>query len=195
MLGVLALMRMRLTTLVLAVLMMAAGAVAQTPATPPSGETGVSTQQDAGQLPVSLDKIKQALAETPAEPLRGLDERPRFRTGISEKQTISIDDLIRSMDFKSGPAVPGGLYGYEVSRQAFPATDNPLRQPYAAFNQPELLTVVIENLAAKYLGGRALDSVSSAERARAEQAARDEVQKVIADYRAAQAAQGRNPKH
>jgi len=195
MLGVLALMRMRLTTLVLAVLMMAAGAVAQTPATPPSGETGVSTQQDAGQLPVSLDKIKQALAETPAEPLRGLDERPRFRTGISEKQTISIDDLIRSMDFKSGPAVPGGLYGYEVSRQAFPATDNPLRQPYAAFNQPELLTVVIENLAAKYLGGRALDSVSSAERARAEQAARDEVQKAIADYRAAQAAQGRNPKH
>jgi hypothetical protein len=184
---------MLLTVVILAVLTMAAGAAAQTPAQPPSAETGVSTRKDAGPLPVSLDRIKQALAETPPEPLRGLDERPRFRTGVSEKQTISIDDLIRSMDFKSGPAVPGGLYGYEVSRQAFPATDNPLQQPYAAFSQPELLTVAIENLAAKYLGGRALDAVSSAERARAEQAARDEVQKAIAEYRAAQA-QSRNPK-
>lgn len=188
------LLPMRLTSLALAAILTATAASAQTPVPSTSTQTSVSTGQDGAdakepakaQLPVSLDKIKQALDETPAVPLRGLDERPRFRSGISEKQTISIDDLIRSMDFKAGPPVPGGLYGYEVSRQAFPATDNPLRQPYAAFNQPELLTVAIENLAVKYLGGRALDSVSTAERARAEQAARDEVQKAIADYRAAQ---------
>lgn len=164
----------------------AAAAAAQLPAP-------TSSAQDAAQLPVSLDKIRQALADTPAEPLRGLDERPHFKISISEKQTISIDDLVRSMDFRSGPAVPGGLYGYEVSRQAFPATDNPLRQPYAAFSQPELLTIAVENLASKFLGGRALDAVSAAERAKAEQAAREEVQKAIADYWAAQ--KSTSPKH
>ncbi len=90
------------------------------------------------------------------------------------------------MDFNGGPAVAGGVYAYEVNKQTFPAVDNPSRQPYGAFNQPELLTIVVENLAVKYLGGRALNAVSSAERARAEQAARDQVQQAIADYWAAQ---------
>lgn len=180
---------MRLTVLILAVITTAAPALAadrQSPARSSSAQPEASAAQDAGSLPVSLEKIRQALAQTPAEPLRGLDERPHFKIGISEKQPISVEDLIASMDFKSGPAVAGGVYGYEVGRQAFPAVDNPVRQPYAAFNQPELLTIVIENLAAKYLGGRALNAVSSAERARAEQAARDEVQQAIADYWAAQ---------
>jgi hypothetical protein len=162
------------------------GVAGPSPAQSSSAQSSVTPAQDDGNLPVSLDKIKNALAQTPVEPLRGLDERPHFKTGVSEKQTISIEDLLASMDFRSGPAVAGGLYGYEVSQQAFPAVDNPLRQPYAAFSQPELLTIVVENLAAKYLGGRALDAVSSAERARAEQAARDEVQRAIADYRTAQ---------
>ncbi len=180
---------MHLMALVLAAMMTAgaaAAAPAQTSAPSSSPQPAASPAQDGTQLPVSLDKIRQQLAETPAVPLRGLDERPHFRSGVSEKQTISIDELLTTMDFKSGPAVPGGLYGYEVSRQAFPSVDNPLRQPYAAFNQPELLTIAIENLAAKYLGGRALNAVSSAERAKAEQSAREEVQRAIADYWAAQ---------
>ncbi|HWF86951.1 MAG TPA: hypothetical protein VG222_18975 [Vicinamibacterales bacterium] len=161
-----------------------AAAAGQPPAEPSSEQPATSPAQDAGNLPVSLDKIKEALAQPSPGPLRGLDEA-QFKTSVSEKQTISVEDLIATMDFNGGPAVAGGVYAYEVNKQTFPAVDNPSRQPYGAFNQPELLTVVIENLAAKYLGGRALNAVSSFERVRAEQAARDDLQQAIADYWAA----------
>ena len=68
----------------------------------------------------------------------------------------------------------------------FPPVDNPLRQPYAAFSQGELLTILIENLVGKYLGGKAINTISKAERAHAEDAARDEVRQAIKDYCAAQ---------
>jgi hypothetical protein len=177
---------MRLMALVFAVILPAAPASAQQPASSPAAPAASSHQDDQASLPVSLDKIKGALAQSPVEPLHGLDDKPHFTVEIREKQKIKIEDLIRSMDFKSGPPVPGGLYGYEQNRLAVPPVDNPLRQPYAAFSQPELLTIAIENLAGKYLGGRALNAVSGAERSHAEQAARDEVQKALAEYFAAQ---------
>lgn len=177
---------MRLMALVFAVILGAAPASAQQPASSPAAPDASSHQDDAASLPVSLDKIRGALTRSPVEPLRGLDDKPHFTVEIREKQKITLDDLIRSMDFKSGPPAPGGLYAYEQNRLAVPSVDNPLRQPYAAFSQPELLTIVIENLAGKYLGGRALNAVSGAERSRAEQAARDEVQKALADFFAAQ---------
>jgi hypothetical protein len=179
---------MRLLNLTLAGMLLTTpiAAAAQSPVQSSSMQTDASAPQDAGALPVSLDKIKRALAKAPAEPLRGLDEHPHFRIGVSEQQTMRVEDLIASLDFTSGPAAAGGLYGYEVNQQAFPSVDNPLRQPYAAFNQPELLTIVVENLALKYLGGRALTAVSRAEGARAEQAARDEVLQAIAESQATQ---------
>jgi hypothetical protein len=176
------LFRMRLIALVLAVLAAPLPVSAGAPAPPVQEPTSSSAQDTPLNLPVSLDKIKGALTGTPIVPLRGLDEKPLFKIEVREKQQIKIDDLLASIDYKSGPAVPGGLYGYEQNRLAFPAVDNPMHQPYAAFNQAELLTLVVENLAAKYLGGRALDAVSNAERARAEQAARDEVQRALAEF-------------
>src|SRR5262245_5461532 len=126
-------------------------------------------------LPVSYKRIKQAL-EQPVEPLkglRGLDETPTFRVEIRER--LKIDELLQSLNFKSRPPVPSGLYGYEQQRQIFPPVDNPLVQPYAAFSQGELLTVLVENLVGRYLAGRAMQGITSAERARAEAAAREEV--------------------
>jgi hypothetical protein len=65
-----------------------------------------------------------------------------------------------------------------------------MRQPYAAFSQSELLTIVIENLVGKYLGDKAMNAVTSAQRSAAEQAARHEVQIAVADYCAAQPNRG-----
>ena len=132
---------------------------------------------------LARDKIKGALARG-REPLRGPDDVPTFRLEIREKQKISIDDPIATMDFRSGPVVPAAVC-LDQNRLAFPAVDNPLQQPYAAFSQSELLTIVIENLAAKYLGGKMLNAVTTAQRTGAEQAARHEVQRAIADYCAA----------
>ncbi len=181
---------MRLIALLFVAMPMAAPVLAQQPQSSsdsPKTESAASPSQDVPlALPVSLDKIKEALAEGTPEPLRGLNDRPHFKLEVRERQKISIEDLIAAMDFRSGPAVPGGVYGYEQNRLAFPAVDNPLQQPYAAFSQAELLTIVIENLAVKYLAGKALNAVTTAQRASAEQAARDEVRRAIADYCAAQ---------
>src|SRR5262245_5907752 len=114
-------------------------------------------------LPVSLDKIKDALKQPPsALTLRSLDEVPTFRVQIMERQ--KIEELLATLFLKSTPGpfggyVPGGgLYGYEMQRQMFPAVDNPLRQPYSAFSGGELLTILIENLVSRDTRGRAGDA-------------------------------------
>jgi hypothetical protein len=138
-------------------------------------------------LPVSLEKIKDALNQPPsALNLRALDETPTFRMQIVERQ--KIEELLGTLFFKNTPGpyggyVPGGgLYGYEQQRQMFPAVDNPMRQPYSAFSGGELLTILIENLVGKYLGGRAIDAVSNGERSRAEAAAKEEVRNAVTQY-------------
>jgi len=156
---------------------------------PAENPTAASPQQDAQpvpppSLPVSLDRIKEQLAHPPANQLRGLDDTPTFKVEVREHR--KLEELLASLDFKSGPKPAGGVYASELQRVQFPSVDNPLRQPYAAFSQPELATVIVENLVGKYLIGRALDSVTSAERARVETAAKDEVRQAISEYCAAQ---------
>lgn len=112
-----------------------------------------------------------------------------FRSEVHEQQ--KLDELVRSLDFRGGPVPAGGLYNYEQQR-VMRNSLNPLMQPYAAFSGGELLTVSIEALAEKYLGGKAIGSVSKAERARAESAARAEVLRRIADWCAAQPEQATN---
>ena len=85
------------------------------------------------------------------------------------------------------PSTPaGGVYAAEMQRVMFPSVSNPLMQPYAAFNQPELMTIIIENLVGKYLIGKAFGSITAADRERAEAAAREEVRQTIAQYCAGQ---------
>ena len=131
-------------------------------------------------LPVSVDKIKEALQQTPAISLLTIDERPTFRMQILERQ--KIEELLASLNFKAGPVPAGGVYMYEQQRQMFNPVDRPLMQPYAAFNQGELLTILIENLVGKYLGGRAIDAISKAERAHAEAVAKEEVRAAVEQY-------------
>jgi hypothetical protein len=183
---------MRLIALLFALFVAVPPAHAQSDQTS-SPQPSPSAPQDSPQanLPVSLDKIKEALRQPPSSlTLRSLDETPTFRMQILERQRI--EELLATLFLKSVPGplggyTPGGgLYGFEQQRQMFPAVDNPLRQPYTAFSGGELITILIENLVGKYLGGRALDAVSHAERARAEASAKEEVRSAVAQYCAAQ---------
>jgi hypothetical protein len=149
------------------------------------GQDDKDKKQEPG-LPVSLDKIKKELEQPPPQLLRGLDAKPTFKVEIQEKPKISLDDLIKSLDFKAGPVPAGGVYSYEMQKQQFNPTNNPLAQPYAAFNQGELLTVLVENLVGKYLAGKASNAITGAMRERAVTAAREEVQQAVSDYCAAQ---------
>lgn len=151
----------------------------------PSDQPHAGDQEAAtGNLPVSVDKIKRGLEQTPALSLKFDEVRPIFRIQILERQ--KIEELLATLNFKTTRAPAGGLYWDEVRRQMWPATDNPLQQPYAAFNQGELLTILVENLVGKYLAGKAANAISNAERSRAESAAKEEVRQAIRDYCAAQ---------
>jgi hypothetical protein len=147
-------------------------------------QTSASSSQDETNLPVSLARIREALKTTPILSLGTLDERPTFRVQIQERQ--KLDELLATLNFKTGPIPAGGVYMAEQNRIMFPSVDNPLRQPLAAFNQPELLTILIENLIGKYLGGKAMNAISKSERASAEAAAKDEVRTAVAQYCGAQ---------
>lgn len=178
---------MRLSALLFTVFLTAAPAGAQTPkpSSPPDAPVpAASSDENELNLPVSLDKIKGALEQTPTISFRSIDERPTFRVMIRERQ--KLDELLATLKYKAGPTPAGGVYGYEMQRQWFPPVDNPLSQPYAAFNQPELLTILIENLVGHYLGGKAINAISAAERAHAEAAARAEVRQAVSEYCSAQ---------
>src|SRR6476620_3349668 len=99
-------------------------------------------QQPPPSVPVSIDRIREALAQPPpAEPLKGLNEQPTFRLQIQERQKINqIMDSIK-FDGGGGPEVAGGRANYEMQRLLFPPVANPLFQPYAAFNTGEVLTL------------------------------------------------------
>jgi hypothetical protein len=125
--------------------------------------------------------FREALARVPEKPLQGLKPRADYSVTIEERQRFK--DLLASLDTKStSPAPPGGLYGWEQQRNVFNSIDHPLMQPYAAFNAGQLITIAIENLVAKFLGGRVLSEIESAERSRAEAAAKAEVARAIAEY-------------
>ena len=177
---------MRLPALLFTAILAASSAWAQqTPASPlQDGAKDEATKDQGPRLPVSVARIREALETTPLLSLRTIDERPTFRLQIQERQ--KIEELLATLNFKTGPVPAGGVYMAEQNRVMFPSVDNPLRQPLAAFNQPELLTILIENLVGRYLAGKAMNAVSKAERASAEAAAKEEVRGAVAQYCTAQ---------
>jgi hypothetical protein len=178
---------MRLLALLFTAILTASPAGAQQTASSSPAEAS-SPAQDGPKFSVSVAKIREALEITPPVSLWTIDQRPTFRVQILERQ--KIEELLATLNFKAGPIPAGGLYMAEQQRVMFPSVDNPLRQPLAAFSQPELLTILIENLVGKYLGGKALNAISTAERAHAEAAAREEVRTAVAQYCSAQPNQG-----
>jgi hypothetical protein len=191
------LINMRLLALLFTVVLVASPA----PAQPPAATVAAAAPEDTTapedtkaapaaehQLPVSVDKIREALQTTPLLSLRTLDERPTFRIQIQQKQ--KLEDLLATLKFKPAPVPAGGIYMAEQNRIMFPSVDNPLRQNLAAFNQPELLTILIENLVGRYLAGKAGNAISNAERASAEARAKDEVRTAVAQYCGAQPRDG-----
>jgi hypothetical protein len=166
---------MRLFILLFGVASVLAGA----PAGAQQGQPSPTADAPTAALPVSLARIRQALEQAPVERLKGLNEQPTFKVEIQEHQ--KFQDLLSTLDFKSGPVPPGGLYAYEMLQLTTPK----IFQPYAVFNQRELLVIALENLLGKYLFGHVIENISDAERARAEQAAREEVDRALAKFLAA----------
>jgi hypothetical protein len=140
------------------------------------------------ELPVSLDRIRKELERPPLFPVQGPRDLPTFRVEVQERNRLQ--DILSTLDFSGGPVPAGGLYAAEMQRVMFPSVSNPLRQPFAAFNQPELMTIIIETLAGTYLVKKAVASATKAEREAAEAAARDDLRRAVLQYCAGQPGNG-----
>jgi hypothetical protein len=172
---------MRLTALLLAGILMTVQLAAQDQEASPTEHAAPSTQETpATGLPVSLDRIREGLATTSGRPPLQLDRQADFRVEVQER--TKIEEILKTLDFTSGPAPAGGLYGYEQQRRLFNPVDRPLMQPYAAFNGGELITVAIENLMAQVLGTPLTNAAGRVRRTQADQAAKDEADQAVADY-------------
>jgi hypothetical protein len=139
-------------------------------------------------LPVSLDKIREALAQPPpSEPLKGMNERPTFRAEVQERQRF--EQLMDKIKFDTaGPVVAGGRDAYDQQQRLFPRVDNPRLQPYGAFSTGEILTLGAEAFVEKYVAQKIAHVFGDVLRAQAEREARDEVARSLAGFWAAQPA-------
>jgi hypothetical protein len=153
-------------------------------AVPAQAEPSPSQDAPSYDLPVSLDRIRKSLERPPLFPIQGLRDQPTFRVEVQERNRLQ--DILSTLDFTGGPTPAGGLYAAEMQRVMFPSVSNPLRQPFAAFNQPELLTIIIETLTGTYLVKKAASALNQAERDAAEAAARDDLRRAVLQYCAGQ---------
>jgi hypothetical protein len=168
-----------------------AESAAQSPPSPQATPSEPGEPKPAGELPVSLDRVRQGLARPTSSTLNNLDLKPDFIIRIEEREHIQA--ILSKLEVKSsGPVPPGGIYAYEQQQMLTNKTDRPLQQPYAAFSGGELIILAIEGLAQKYLGGKIVNGISNAQRAGAERAAREEVAQAIAEYCDAQPDRGQS---
>ncbi len=170
---------MRLILLLVAVTLASAPALAN----PHQASPSASTPQDASSpdLPVSIDRIRELLARAPAESvLLGLDRQPDFKITVEERRFLK--DILESLDVKTAPPPPGGLYAYEMQRQVWNTRNSPLVRPYAAFTSGELaqvsLTSILGALVTRYL----THGVMNLNRTEAENMAREDVRRAIDEY-------------
>lgn len=180
---------MTLRLLLLAAIVSAPPLLAQAPAPSPA-DTPVSPAEDAvpTRLPVSVDRIREALAAPPPQILRGISERPTFAIAVEER--LRLEDFFTPEDFEVGPVPPGGLYAYEMQRVTRNPVSHPLGQPYAAFSGGELTTLAIQAVITRLLGQRLVQGFADSQAAAAQAAAEAEVALAINEYCAAQPDRG-----
>jgi hypothetical protein len=142
-------------------------------------------QQPPPSVPVSIDRIREALAQPPpAEPLKGLNEQPTFRLQIQERQ--KINQIMDSIKFDGGgPEVAGGRANYEMQRLLFPPVDNPRVQPFAAFSTGEVLTLAAEALVERLAAPKMSRLFEGVLHGQSEREAREEVARSLAAFQAA----------
>jgi hypothetical protein len=147
---------MRPLAVLLASILVAAPLSAQEPTPPPLD------------LPVSIERIREALSSPGPFLLDALERQPNFRVEIEERRP-TFAEIFGGADFKGGPPPPGGLYAYEQQRRMFPNSTPPL---FSIDAMP-----IISGL---------VNAIGDWRRERSAAAARAEVQRAMAEFCAAQ---------
>jgi hypothetical protein len=166
------------------------------PATPPSPAQpspqkppeADGTSEPTGELPVSLDHIREALSRPPAISLE--DNPAVFRVEVVGRK-LTIEDIL-GPDYLKGPvpAVAGGMTHQEFLDLVTPKDV----QGYAAFSNGQALTVAATSFALQWGLLKAIHKFQEAKADRDREAARKEVQDALAELEKARIKAGLPPK-
>ena len=116
--------------------------VAQSQQPKPAAESEEVGQSTPGDLGVSLNRVKFALAQAALPRLKIVPDAPTFRVQVIEKRPFSLPSFIESLNIPRQPVPSGGIANYEFMNMVTP----PLARPYAAFNSGEFAQVVATSL-------------------------------------------------
>jgi hypothetical protein len=166
----------------------AAQAQPQTPADPAQKPTDPETPAPAGDLPVSVDRIKEALSRPPA--IRLEDSRAVFRVEVIG-QKLTIEDIL-GPDYLKGPTPVSG--GGPTHQEILDLVTPKDVQGYAAFNNGEAMVVAATSFLQAWALQKAIHKFQEAKSNREREAARKEVQDALAELEKARVKAGLPPK-
>jgi len=152
-----------------------------------SSSSSAAQTAAADELPVSLSRIQRALSSPPALKLlepQMRNGRPVYRVDV-EGAKIDIRALL-GKDALRGPVPYGGMTHQEFLDMVTPDDV----RGYAAFSNAEGITVAATSIALQWAVLKAIDALKKAKDARAQEAARKEVEEALEALRRARRAAG-----
>jgi hypothetical protein len=161
---------------------------APTPAVPSDTSAATSPiDTPDGELPVSVDRIRQKLSDPPA--IKVQTQGTVFRVEVVARK-LTIEDIL-GPDYLKGPVpASGGMTHQEFLDLVTPKDV----QGYAAFNNKEAATVAATSFALAWALQSAIHKFQEAKADREREAARKEVQEALAELEKARVAAGLPPK-
>jgi len=179
----------------LLLLVLVSSAQQNTPAgtDPATSSTQAASKSASGSdLPVSLKRIKQALAAPPVlkvlDPKEVRDGRPVYRVDV-EADKIDIKAILGN-DLLRGPVPYGGMTHQEFLDLVTP---NDVKG-YAAFSNAQGITVAATSIALQWAVLKAIDQLKKAKDAREKAAAHKEVEDALEALKKARKAAGLDEK-
>jgi hypothetical protein len=152
-----------------------------------SAQSQPATAQSSEDLPVSIQRIRRALAQPPSIRLiesKSRDGRPLYRVDI-EGERIDITSIL-GKDFVRGPASYGAMTHQEFLNLVTPDDV----KGYAAFSNTQGMVVAATSIALQWAVLKAIDELKQAKDERAKAEARKEVQEALEALRRARRAAG-----
>jgi hypothetical protein len=176
-----------LQTLMLAAALAAGPQQAGSTGTPAEGPTGSQGPDRQVELPVSFDRIQQALARPQA--INPRTDRPVFRIEVFSRAP-TIEDIL-GPDYLRGPVPMGG----SMSHQEFLNMVTPVEyRGMSMFSNKEAMTIVATSLAMHWALLKAVDKLKDARTDRAREAAKQEVARAMNELEAARKKAGLPPR-
>jgi hypothetical protein len=151
-----------------------------------AGPAPTAASTDSIELPVSLDRIQEAISHPPA--IKPSTNRPVFRVEVFARKP-TIEDIL-GPDYLRGPVPNAGMTHQEFLNMVTPAEFRGM----AMFTNKEAMTIAATSMALQWALAKAVDKLRDARNERAKDAARREVIDAMNALEAARKKAGLPPK-